>query len=167
LLRLKEQICHTSGYTHSFIATNVDAVLPKERPTMIVPPRLLVVEDDPIQRSLLQRVLVKYGYAVDLWDPSTNVLATITASKPELVLMDLSLGNVSGWHCIQQLWSDPVLCATPVIVCSGSLSLSTEQNAAIDAHNCAYMSKPYNLADLVATVARYVPFSAPGVLDRS
>lgn len=134
---------------------------------MIAPPRLLVVEDDPIQRSLLQRILARHGYVVHLWEPTTDVLATITTQKPALVLMDLSLGNTSGWHCIQQIWANPDLHHTPVIVCSGSLGLSTEQNAALDAHNCAYVSKPYNLADLIATVARYVPRATASVLDRA
>ena len=83
--------------------------------------RVLVVEDDPSVRGLLQTLLVSEGYEVSTASDGLAGLVQAAAVKPSLVLLDLVMPDLGGRRVLQELREDPALAATPVIVVTGQV----------------------------------------------
>src|SRR6266542_4288931 len=79
-------------------------------------PLVLVIEDEPTQRTLLVRVLEREGYrAIGLADGETGMRAIVEHS-PQLVLLDLNLPRLDGYEICRQLRADPLTATLPVMV---------------------------------------------------
>jgi two-component system, cell cycle response regulator DivK len=78
--------------------------------------RILVVEDDPDTRELIQLTLELYGYEVSEAADAEEGLARAYAIRPALILMDLSLaGKFDGLEATRRLRTDPAFDATPIV----------------------------------------------------
>lgn len=124
----------------------------------MVPPRrkvILVVEDDPQQRTLYARVLGRAGYEVLEAANSAEALAQVHAGHPDLVLMDVTLPGPSGWNATREIKSHPDTHRIPVLVVTGLVSFS-DRDASFASGSDAYLEKPVLPQRLLEEVARLV-----------
>jgi DNA-binding response OmpR family regulator len=114
--------------------------------------KILIVEDDQAMTRLLQTLLSLDGYESIAMPRAEEVLSTIRQSAPNLVVMDLHLGQVYTLDILGKLKSDPGLKSTPVIIVSGLDAEEECQRAGAD----AFMLKPYSPSKLLEVVKKLV-----------
>lgn len=77
--------------------------------------KILLVEDDEMNRDMLSRRLVKRGYEVVIAVEGEHGVALAHTDSPDLVLMDMSLPVLDGWEATRRLKSDPATRGIPII----------------------------------------------------
>jgi signal transduction histidine kinase len=77
--------------------------------------RILIAEDSPETRALVRVLLEADGHEVDAVSDARAAVATACETKPDLILMDLSLPDLSGWDAARQIRSDPASAAIPIL----------------------------------------------------
>ena len=112
--------------------------------------RVLVVEDDPNVRGLLQTLLEVEGYAVVTASDGMDGLGQAAASSPGLVLLDLVMPDLGGVRVLERLRDDPVLSQIPVIVVTGHEDAMPGVRAQLGADNV--FLKPFAVAELLARI---------------
>ena|SRR5437764_162931 len=117
------------------------------------PTRVLVVDDDAGIRDLLDLALAEAGYAVELAGDGAVALAMVDALAPDVILLDMRMPVLDGWAFAEAYRRRPGRRA-PIVVMTAARDApgSAAQIAA-----AAYLAKPFDLADLIACVARYSP----------
>ena len=113
--------------------------------------RILLVEDNEMNRDMLSRRLKRKGYEVDIAVDGAQALDAVTASKPELILMDLSLPVMDGWEATRRLKSDPATASIPVIALTAH-AMSGDREKSIAAGCDDYDTKPVDLKRLLGKV---------------
>ena len=121
-------------------------VSPPAGPATARIPRILIVEDEPALLRALQINLRARGYEVGTASTGHEALGEAARRPPDAILMDLGLPDLDGAEVIRELrgWS-----AAPVIVISGRAS-SGDKIGALDAGADDYVTKPFNMAELLA-----------------
>lgn len=114
------------------------------------PSRILVVEDDAVLLDQLERLLRREGHVVVGVRTGRRASQELTASRPDLVLLDLGLPDVRGEHLLAAVAQDR---RTPVLVLSGSAS-PDERAAGLELGADDYLGKPFHSRELVARVNR-------------
>jgi DNA-binding response OmpR family regulator len=106
--------------------------------------KILVVEDDPAMREIVSHKLLSHGFEVRQAEDGKQALEKFDQEKPDLILLDLMLPEIDGFHVLENIRKrpDPTQANTPIIVLSNLWSnkdiLST-QALKVD----AYMVKAY------------------------
>jgi DNA-binding response OmpR family regulator len=113
--------------------------------------RVLVVEDDPSVRGLLQTLLVSEGYDVSTASDGLAGLVKANASHPQLILLDLMMPDLGGVRVLEELRGDPELADIPVIVVTGKLDAVPSLRSLLGDDNV--FAKPFGVAELMARVA--------------
>src|SRR5262245_64061467 len=91
--------------------------------------RLLLVEDEQVNRDLFRRRLERKGYDVVPAENGLGAVALTQSEKPDLVLMDLGLPDIDGWEATRRLKADPATAAIPVIVLSAHATTEAREKA--------------------------------------
>ncbi len=92
-------------------------------------PRILLVEDNELNRDMLSRRLIRRGYEVTLAVDGAEGVARARADLPDLILMDMSLPVMDGWDASRALKGDPVTARIPVIALTAHAMAADEQRA--------------------------------------
>ena len=108
----------------------------------------MIVDDDRTMNSLLQTLLELDGFSVVLCPQGNQVLSTATAQKPDVILMDLHIGEVDGIDLLRQIRQHPELKAMPVVMSSG---MDREDECKAAGAN-AFVLKPYPPDQLSSTL---------------
>ena len=111
--------------------------------------RILVVDDSPDMRDVLQQVLVPAGYEVIGVPSGARALAHMSKELPDLVITDLLMPGMSGFTLRATMLRRPELARIPVIILSGYWQRPSETLEA-----AAVLPKPVNIDLLLDTVAR-------------
>jgi CheY-like chemotaxis protein len=114
-------------------------------------PKILLVEDNEMNRDMLSRRLVKKGYAVELAFDGAQGLEMARLQHPDLILMDMSLPVVSGWDATRDLKADPQTRPIPVIALTAH-AMATDRDQALAAGCDDYDTKPIDLARLLEKI---------------
>ena len=77
--------------------------------------KILIVEDNEMNRDMLSRRLIRRGYQIVMAVDGAEGIAAAKAENPDLVLMDMSLPVVDGWEATRRLKAEPLTRAIPVI----------------------------------------------------
>jgi len=113
--------------------------------------RVLVVDDDPDMATLLSRVLVKEGLAVDTVYDGDSALVHAMSSAPDLILLDVMLPGMSGFDICERLKADDVTALIPIILVT-ALEDTTSRVRGIEAGADDFLSKPVKVEELIARV---------------
>jgi two-component system cell cycle response regulator len=92
-------------------------------------PRLLLVEDEQVNRDLFRRRLERKGYTVVPAESGLQAVALTKSEKPDLVLMDLGLPDIDGWEATRRIKADATTAEIPVIVLSAHATTEARQKA--------------------------------------
>ncbi len=111
---------------------------------------VLVVEDDPSVRGLLQTLLVSEGYEVATADDGLAGLVKASSQRPALILLDLMMPDLGGVRVLEELRGDPALSSVPVIVVTGKVDTIAGLQHVLGPANV--FAKPFGVAELLARV---------------
>ena len=115
--------------------------------------RVLVVEDNDLNRKLFCDVLKAGGFEVEPVADGDLVLNAARAFAPDLVLMDIQLPNVSGLDLIAAIKRDPSLARVPVLAVTAYAGKGDEERIR-EAGAADYLSKPVSIGPFLAAVKR-------------
>jgi two-component system, sensor histidine kinase len=118
--------------------------------------RILVVEDQPFNQSLISEVLELEGYVVDLIDDGEAMLKLLHSLLepqflPHLILMDIQLPGVDGFELIRQLKANSLWCNVPVVAVT-AMAMQGDKLRCLEAGADDYLSKPLELEQVITTV---------------
>jgi CheY-like chemotaxis protein len=91
--------------------------------------KILLVEDNELNRDMLSRRLERKGYAVTLAVDGAEGLERARSDAPDVILMDMSLPVLDGWEATRQLKADPATRHIPVIALTAHAMATDEQKA--------------------------------------
>ena len=116
-------------------------------------PRILLVEDNEMNRDMLSRRLVRRGFDVLIAEDGLKGVEVATSERPDLVLMDLSLPGIDGWEATRRLKADPQTAPIPVIALTAH-AMSQDRDKAIEIGCDDFDTKPIDLPRLLEKVQR-------------
>ncbi len=114
-------------------------------------PRILLVEDNEMNRDMLSRRLIKRGYEVAFALDGQQGLDQARQTHPDLVLMDMSLPVKDGWVATAELKSDPVTRLIPVIGLSAH-AMAGDRDRAMQSGCDDYDTKPVEIDRLLGKI---------------
>ena len=114
-------------------------------------PKLLLVEDNEMNRDMLSRRLERKGYQVVIAVDGQEGVTMARAEGPSLILMDMSLPVLDGWEATRQLKADPATSAIPVIALTAH-AMSGDREKALEAGCDDYDTKPIELPRLLSKI---------------
>jgi two-component system cell cycle response regulator DivK len=112
-------------------------------------PRILLVEDNEMNRDMLSRRLVRQGYEVVLAPDGEAGVALAADVRPDLILMDMSLPGIDGWEATRRIRGEPALRHIPIIALTAH-AMTGDREAATAAGCDDYDTKPVELPRLLA-----------------
>jgi two-component system cell cycle response regulator DivK len=113
--------------------------------------KLLLVEDNEMNRDMLSRRLQRRGYEVVLAVDGQEGLALAQSEAPDLILMDMSLPVMDGWEATRQLKAASETMSIPVLALTAH-AMSGDREKAIEAGCDDYDAKPIDLPRLLAKI---------------
>ncbi len=113
--------------------------------------RILLVEDNELNRDMLSRRLQRRGYDVILAVDGQEAITTAETSKPDVILMDMDLPVLNGWEATRALRINPAIRDIPVIALTAH-ALPADRQRAIEAGCDAYQSKPVEFPELLSKI---------------
>src|SRR5687768_9599423 len=118
---------------------------------MNTPAKLLVVDDTPKNVKLLVDILTARGYNVVTAASGAEALSQVEAERPDLVLLDVVMPEMSGYEVCRKLRSNPATQLLPVVMVT-ALDPGEERIKGIEAGADDFLTKPINQAELLARV---------------
>jgi CheY-like chemotaxis protein len=115
------------------------------------PPFVLVVEDDPSVRGLLQTLLTAEGYDVGTASDGLAGLVKASAQHPALILLDLMMPDLGGIRVLEEMRGDPQLRDIPVVVVTGKVDAVPGLREVLGDTNV--FAKPFAVAELLDRVS--------------
>jgi len=113
--------------------------------------RILIVEDNEMNRDMLSRRLERRGYEVILAMDGRRGLAVARSESPDLILMDMSLPEIDGWEVARRLKSDDTTRSIPVIALTAH-AMSSDRQRALEAGCDDYDTKPVEFERLLTKI---------------
>ena len=114
-------------------------------------PKILLVEDNEMNRDMLSRRLMRRGYEVMLALDGASGVEMAQSHAPDLVLMDMSLPVLDGWEATRRLKADPTTRHIPVIALTAH-AMSSDHDKALEAGCDDYDTKPVELPRLLGKI---------------
>jgi DNA-binding response OmpR family regulator len=127
--------------------------------------KVLVVDDEPAIRMLLQAILTQEGHDVDTAPDGVEALKNIQADLPDVVLLDLAMPNMDGWHFLEELRNVGLRSRVRVIIVSAMTDIESMQRS--DAEGIAErIAKPFDAGAIVRAVEAAVQEAPEEILAR-
>ncbi len=122
------------------------------------PRRILLIEDNDVNRMLLSDYLGFFSYYVKSLPDASNVSVVLEQFKPALILLDLKLPNIDGFQVLEIIRSHPDWSKIPTIVVS-ALAFKSDYERALSLGVKRYFVKPVNLTELMSAIAEEIDCS--------
>jgi len=128
---------------------------PRELTTHRFPPkRILIVEDNELNLKLLKDILEFQGYTIIFTALGATALDLAREHVPDLILLDIRLPDISGIEAARRLKADEQARAIPIIAVT-AFAMPGDRATILDSGCDDYISKPFNLLEILALVERY------------
>jgi two-component system cell cycle response regulator DivK len=114
-------------------------------------PKILVVEDNELNRDMLTRRLARKGFETIAAVDGQQGLELAHSAQPDLILMDMSLPVLDGWEATRQIKADPATRSIPVIALTAH-AMAGDRQRALDAGCDDYDTKPVEFTSLIAKI---------------
>jgi signal transduction histidine kinase len=116
---------------------------------------ILLAEDEVSMRDVMRRALENAGHVVVDVQDGADVLDMATGLLPDLIILDVRLPNVDGWHILESLKQDPETASIPVVVST----VNEDEDHARELGADLYLRKPFSTEELLACVQDFLPYS--------
>jgi two-component system, cell cycle response regulator DivK len=123
-----------------------------DRPT---PKKVLIVEDNDLNMKLFNDLLVAHGYGTLQTKDGVEALTLARRHRPDLILMDIQLPEVSGLQVTQWIKEDVDLRMIPIIAVT-AFAMKGDEEKMRDGGCEAYIAKPISVASFLRTVERFL-----------
>jgi CheY-like chemotaxis protein len=133
------------------------------RATRIMPPKVLIVDDEVLMHLLYKSHIEKAGYQMISAKSGEEVLAIALAEKPAVIIMDVMLPGKNGLGVLRELKTDDRTKTIPVIVITAAVSQqhhATRQES-VASGAALFMTKPISPAQLLNEISRLAPVPGP------
>ena len=118
-------------------------------------PKILLVEDNEMNRDMLSRRLERRGFQVVIALDGAQGIEMASSEKPDLILMDMSLPVVDGWEATRRLKASDATRHIPVIAIT-SHAMAEDRRKALEAGCDDYDTKPVELPRLLGKIAAFL-----------
>jgi twitching motility two-component system response regulator PilG len=129
-------------------------------------PVVLVVDDSPTVRKIVQLTLQRENIEVVTAADGLSALAAVADAQPDLILLDIMLPRMDGYDICKLVRKNMDYSDVPIIMLSGKDGLFDKMRGKLAGSN-DYITKPFDSAELVALVKRYLEHSAAAVRERA
>lgn len=119
-------------------------------------PKILLVEDNEMNRDMLSRRLLKRGFEVVIAVDGSEGVSMAESIRPDLILMDMSLPILDGWEATRRIKAEPDLRAIPIIALTAH-AMSGDEQKARDAGCDDFDTKPVDFVRLMSKIEAYLP----------
>ena len=116
--------------------------------------RILIVEDEEMNRDMLTRRLERQGYDVICAASGPEGIEQARTGRPDLILMDVALGSMDGWEATAIIKRDSQIRHIPIIALTAH-ALESDRQKSIAAGCQDFETKPVSLPDLLAKIEKY------------
>lgn len=115
-------------------------------------PKILLVEDNEMNRDMLSRRLTRRGYEVVIAVDGQQGVDLSASAAPDVILMDMSLPVIDGWEATRRIKAEPATSGVPVIALTAH-AMSGDREQALAAGCDDYDTKPIELDRLLEKIA--------------
>ena len=115
-------------------------------------PKILLVEDNEMNRDMLSRRLIRRGFEVLTASDGWRGMELARSDRPDVILMDMSLPDIDGWETTRRLRADETVAKIPIIALTAH-ALVSDRERCIEAGCDDYDSKPVEFDRLLSKIA--------------
>ncbi len=154
-LLARKGTANASGFANAPDAVPPAPVPATPRHDVRTRPRILIVEDDHLNRMLMTELFEGHGYGTLQAENGEEAIIMARSKSPDLIVMDIQLPKLSGLDAIRQLKSDSDLTDIPVIAVSAMLRTEAEgmiRSAGFD----EFLAKPFTVQSMLLMVSRFL-----------
>ena len=119
-------------------------------------PKILIIDDDPVSLLMVSAIVEKAGYQPLTARDAQTALEILRKEKPVLIIQDLSLPDLDGFHLVQCIHRMPDFKEIPVIIVSGHDGRIASVQSSSE-HFDAILLKPVNKEKLLDAIQKYLP----------
>lgn len=116
--------------------------------------KILIVEDNEMNRDMLQRRLERKGYEVVCALDGPQGIAMAASDLPAIILMDVALGEMDGWEATTAIRANPATRHIPVIALTAH-ALESDRQKSISVGCVDFETKPVSLPQLIEKIEKY------------
>ena len=117
--------------------------------------KILLVEDNEMNRDMLSRRLKKKGFEVEIAVDGQEGVDKAKSISPDLILMDLSLPVLDGWGATKAIKANPDTSSIPIIALTAH-AMAGDREKAMEAGADEYDTKPIDLKRLIAKINSFI-----------
>jgi two-component system, cell cycle response regulator DivK len=118
--------------------------------------KILLVEDNELNRDMLSRRLQRKGYEVITAVDGQQAIDSATSNLPDLILMDMSLPIIDGWTATKEIKKNPATISIPIIALTAHAMVGDKEKA-LEAGCNDYDTKPIELDRLLKKIEDLIP----------
>jgi CheY-like chemotaxis protein len=115
--------------------------------------KILLVEDNEINRDMLTRRLQRYGFSVCCAHDGAAGVAMAASEMPDLILMDVALGEMDGWEATQLIKANPATAAIPIVALTAH-ALASDRDRSVEVGCSDFDTKPVDMQRLLQGTRR-------------
>jgi len=135
------------------VGSRFSFTMPVSRAAQPDQPVVLIIEDEPSARELMQNYLEPLGVRVEMAKNAREGVARARELRPDVITLDLLLPGGTGWNVLRDLRQSPDTAGIPVLV----VSVLDEAQSALAHGATAYLRKPLNKESLIRALREYCP----------
>jgi CheY-like chemotaxis protein len=118
--------------------------------------KILLVEDNEMNRDMLTRRLQRYGFSVCCAHDGAAGVAMAASEAPDLILMDVALGEMDGWEATQLIKANPATSTIPIIALTAH-ALASVRARSVEVGCSDFDTKPVDLQRLLGKMRALLP----------
>jgi len=118
--------------------------------------KILLVEDNEMNRDMLTRRLQRQGFSVCCAFDGAAGVAMAASESPDLILMDVALGEMDGWEATQLIKANPATAAIPIIALTAH-ALASDRDKSVEVGCSDFDTKPVDLQRLLGKMRALLP----------
>ena len=114
-------------------------------------PKILLVEDNEMNRDMLGRRLQRHGFELCFAVDAPNGIAMAKKELPDLILMDIALGEMDGWEATRRIKANPQTAGIPIIALTAH-ALASDRDMSVTVGCADFDTKPVDLPRLLGKI---------------
>lgn len=118
--------------------------------------KILLVEDNEINRDMLTRRLERHGFAVCCAFDGAAGVAMALSEMPDLILMDVALGEMDGWEATLLIKANPVTSGIPIVALTAH-ALASDRDKSVEVGCSDFDTKPVDMQRLLGKIQKHLP----------
>ncbi len=123
--------------------------------------KILIVEDNDLNLKLFRDLLEAHGYETFETKDGLSAVSMVKALRPDLILMDIQLPEISGLDVTKKIKADPDISDIPIIAVT-AFAMKDDEEKILRAGCQAYISKPISISHFMQTIDRYLRMAEVG-----